>query len=84
MSPGLWARAGAVGQGWGWRPGLGARAGAVEQSRKAVSEELMSSLGHRVDLSVTDLSHEAGFVLPSSIQNHTGFLDLAHSGVCGL
>lgn len=56
----------------------------MEQSRKAVSEELMSSLGHRVVLSVTDLSHKAGFVLPSSIQNHTGFLDLAHGGACGL
>lgn len=34
---------------------LWARAGA-EQSRKAVSEELMSSLGHKVGILVTDLS----------------------------
>lgn len=46
------------GRGWGPGPGLGARAraGAVEQSRKAVSEELMSSLGHKVGISITDLS----------------------------
>lgn len=86
MSPGLWARAEAVGQGWGCGSGmgLGARAGAVEQSRKAVSEEPMSSLEHKVGISVTDLSHEAGFVFRSSIQNHTRFLDLAHGGAYGL